>query len=130
MPRLHRKLLVNLPMESVQGTVNPAAIQVARQAPSAYNNIALDPATRAAQMNAFSQYTNIADAGGLDANAKLALQQTIDAANAQSQGAQGAIMNQAQAKGQGGGDFALTQRALAAQGASNTAATQGLASCS
>lgn len=116
----------NLPLETVQGTVNPNAIAVANQAPSAYNNISLDPATRAAQMNALSQYTNIANAGGLDANAKLSLQQTIDAANEQSQGAQGAIQQQAQAMGQGGGDFALTQRALAAQGASNSAATQGM----
>lgn len=115
-----------LPMQSVQGTVDPAAIQVASQAPTAYNNIALDPATRAAQMAALSQYTDIANGGGLDAESKLALQQTIDAANNQSRGDQGAIMRSAQAEGQGGGDFALTQRALATQGASNTAATQGL----
>ena len=125
-PTIASETVGNLPMESVQGTVNPAAIQVATQAPSAYNNISLDPATRAAQMNALGQYTNIANAGGLDPAAKLALQQTIDAANAQSQGAQGAIMRSAQAEGQGGGDFALTQRAIGAQGASNTAATQGL----
>lgn len=125
-PTVASETVGQLPMETVQGTVNPSAIQVATQAPSAYNDISLDPATRAAQMNALSQYTNIADAGGLDANAKLALQQTIDAANAQSRGAQGAIMNAAQAEGQGGGDFALTQRAIAAQGASNTGATQGL----
>jgi hypothetical protein len=125
-PTIASETVGQLPMESVQGTVNPSAIQVATQAPSAYNNISLDPATRAAQMAALSQYTNIADTGGLDANAKLALQQTIDATNAQSQGAQGAIMRSAQAEGQGGGDFALTQRALAAQGASNTGATQGL----
>jgi len=125
-PTVSQETVANLPQESVQGAVNPNAIQVATQAPSAYNNISLDPATRAAQMAALSKYTDIANAGGLDANAKLALQQTIDAANAQSQGAQGAIMRSAQAEGQGGGDFALTQRALAAQGASNTAATQGL----
>lgn len=125
-PTVASEQVNDLPQETVQGTVNPNAIQVANQAPSAYNNIALDPATRAAQMNALSQYTDIANAGGLDANAKLALQQTIDATNAQSQGAQGAIMNQAQAEGQGGGDFTLTQRAIAAQGASNTGATQGL----
>jgi len=125
-PTVQSEQVNNIPLETVQGTVNPNQIQVAQQAPSAYNNISLDPATRAAQMTALSQYTNIANAGGLDANAKLALQQTIDAANEQSQGAQGAIMNQAQAEGQGGGDFALTQRALAAQGASNNAATQGM----
>lgn len=125
-PTIAAETVGPLPMESVQGAVNPAPIQVAGQAPSAYSGIALDPATRAAQMAALGQYTDIANAGGLDASAKLALQQTIDAANAQSQGAQGAIMRSAQAEGQGGGDFALTQRALAAQGASNTGATQGL----
>jgi hypothetical protein len=125
-PTTAQESVTNLPLESIQGQVNASPIQVATQAPSAYNNISLDPATRAAQLSALSQYQNIAGAGGLDANAKLALQQTIDAANVQSQGAQGAIRQQAQAMGQGGGDFALTQRALAAQGASNTAATQGL----
>ncbi len=125
-PTVASETVSNLPQETVQGTVNPSNIQVASQAPSAYNDISLDPATRAAQMDALGQYTNIANSGGLDANAKLALQQTIDAANEQSQGAQGAIMNSAQAMGQGGGDFALTQRALAAQGASNSAATQGM----
>ncbi len=125
-PTIEEEQVNAIPLETVQGTVNPDAIQVAQQAPSAYNNIALDPATRAAQISALSQYTDIASAGGLDANAKLAIQQAIDATNAQSQGAQGAIQRQAQAMGQGGGDFALTQRALAAQGASNTGATQGL----
>ena len=96
------------------------------QAGSAYNNIALDPQTRQAQINALNSYQGIADSGGLDAESKLAMQQAVDQANIQSQGAQGAIQNQAQAMGQGGGDFALTQRAIAAQGASNNAATQGM----
>jgi len=115
----------NLPQQSVQGIINPNQIQVATQSPTAYDNISLDPTTRQAQLNALNQYQDIANAGGLDANAKLGLQQAVNAANTQSQGAQGAIMNAAQAEGQGGGDFALTQRALAAQGASNNAATQG-----
>jgi hypothetical protein len=115
-----------LPMQTVQGTVNPDNIEVAAQGPTAYNNISLDPATRAAQMSALGEYSNIASTGGLDANAKLAIQQANDAATRQSQGEQGAIMRSAQAMGQGGGDFALTQRALAAQGASNTAATTGM----
>lgn len=116
----------DLPMQSVQGTVTPSNIAVANQDPTAFNKISLDPATRAAQMSALGQYTDIANTGGLDANAKLALQQAMDTANAQSRGAQGAIQNSAQAMGQGGGDFALTQRAIAAQGASNTGATEGL----
>lgn len=124
-PTVASETVSNIPQETVQGNVNPNQIQVATQAPSAYNNISLDPATRQAQINALGAYQNIADTGGLDASAKLALQQTINAANTQSQGAQGAIQNSAQAMGQGGGDFALTQRAIAAQGASNNAATQG-----
>jgi len=125
-PTIASETVNNLPLETVQGAVNPNQIQVATQAPSAYGNISLDPATRAAQIAALSQYTNIANAGGLDPAAKLALQQTIDAANTQAAGARGALQTQAQAMGQGGGDFALTQEAIANQGASNTAATQGL----
>lgn len=125
-PTVASETVSNLPQETVQGTVNPNQIQTATQAPTAYNDISLDPQTRQAQINALNSYQGIANAGGLDANAKLGLQQTVDAANIQSQGAQGAIMNNAQAMGQGGGDFALTQRAIASQGASNNAATQGM----
>lgn len=125
-PTIASEQVTNLPQETVQGTVNPDQIKVAEQTPTEFNNISLDPATRQAQINALQAYQSIADAGGLDANAKLALQQTIDAANNQSRGDQGAIMKAAQAMGQGGGDFALTQRAIASQGASNTAATQGM----
>lgn len=124
-PTVASETVSNLPQETVQGTVNPESITAAQQAPSAFNDISLDPATRAAQIQALSGYTDIANAGGLDANAKLGIQQAINAANTQSQGAQGAIMNAAQAEGQGGGDFALTQRALAAQNASNNVASEG-----
>jgi hypothetical protein len=124
-PTTASETVSNLPQETVQGAITPQQIQAVNQTPSAYNNIALDPATRAAQMSALGQYTDIANSGGLDANAKLALQEGINATNQQSQGAQGAIQQQAQAEGQGGGDFALTQRAIAAQGASNAGALQG-----
>lgn len=125
-PTAESMTIDNLPQQTVQGVVNPDSIAVAEQAPTAYNNISLDPTTRAAQMAALGEYSNIANTGGLDANAKLAIQQANDAATRQSQGEQGAIMKSAQAMGQGGGDFALTQRALAAQGASNTGATNGM----
>lgn len=115
-----------LPMQSVQGTVNPSDIAVADQAPSEFNNISLDPTTRAAQMSALQSYMDIANSGGLDAESKLAIQEATDAANNQSRGDQGAIMNSAQAMGQGGGDFALTQRAIASQGASNNASKAGM----
>lgn len=125
-PTVQSETIGQLPMQTIQGTVDPNAIQVASQAPSAYNNISLDPATRAAQMQALTQFQQIANTPGLDPASKLAMQQIVDSANEQSQGAQGAIQNQAQAMGQGGGDFALTQRAIGAQGASNNAATQGM----
>lgn len=125
-PTIASETVSGLPQETVQGTVTPASIAVADQAPTEYNNISLDPTTRAAQIAALGSYQNIANSGGLDANAQEALQEVIQAAKVQSQGAQGAIQQQAQAEGQGGGDFALTQRAIAAQGASNNAATQGM----
>lgn len=117
----------DLPMQTVQGTVTPEDINVAQQAPTEYNNISLDPTTRAAQMSALQSYMDIANSGGLDAEAKQAIQEAIDTANNQSRGDQGAIMNAAQAMGQGGGDFALTQRAIASQGASNNASKAGMA---
>lgn len=125
-PTVESERVNELPMQSVQGTVNPQDIAVADQAPSEFNNISLDPTTRAAQMSALQSYMDIANSGGLDAESKLAIQQAIDSANNQSRGDQGAIMNSAQAMGQGGGDFALTQRAIASQGASNNAANQGM----
>lgn len=125
-PTIQSEQVENLPQETVQGQITPEQISAIDQAPSAYNDISLDPSSRQAQENALAGYQDIANSGGLDAESKLGIQQAIDAANTQSRGAQGAIMQQAQAQGQGGGDFALTQRALAAQGASNTAATQGM----
>lgn len=117
----------NLPQETVQGSVNPETEQAITQGDTALNNIAIDPSSRQAQETALGGYTDIANAGGLDANAKLGIQQAEDAATAQSRGEQGAIQQQAQAEGQGGGLFDLTQRAINAQGNSNTAATNGMA---
>lgn len=125
-PTIASEQVTGLPQETVQGNVTPEQIAAINQAPSAYNDVTLNGADQAAQSNALAGYQDIANSGGLDAEAQLGLQQAIQAANTQSQGAQGAIQQQAQAMGQGGGDFALTQRAIAAQGASNNAATQGL----
>ncbi len=127
-PTIAEETLNNLPQETVQGTITPQQQQAATQGNTEFNNINLDPASRQAQENALGGYTDIANAGGLDANAKLGLQQAVDAANVQSQGAQGAIQQQMQAQGQGGGLNDLALRSIAAQGASNTAATQGLQS--
>ena len=124
-PLISSETVNNVPLETVQGTVNPNAIAVQQQAPSAYNNISLDPATRAAQMQALQQYQQIANTPGFDPASKLAVQQAINAANVQSQGAQGAIQQQRKLWGRRR-RLALTQRAIAAQGASNNAATQGM----
>lgn len=125
-PTVESGKVSNLPQETVQGTLTPEQIQAVDQDPSAYNNISLDPASRQAMVQALEGFRGISDSGGLDANAKLGIQQTLDATQRQSQGEQGAVQHAAQAMGQGGGDFDLTQRAIAAQGASNNAATQGL----
>ncbi len=127
-PTIASETVNNLPQETVQGTITPEQQQAATQGNTEFNNINLDPASRQAQESALGGYTDIANAGGLDANAKLGLQQAMDAANVQSQGAQGAIQQQMQAQGQGGGLNDLALRSIAAQGASNTAATQGMQS--
>lgn len=125
-PSVASETVSNLPQETVQGSVNPEQQQGILQGSSALNNIQLDPENQQAQENALGGYQDIADAGGLDANAKLAIQEANQAANVQSQGAQGAIQQSAQAEGQGGGINALVLRGQAAQGASNTAATEGM----
>lgn len=119
--------VTSLPQETVQGSINPETEQAIEQGDTDFNNIAIDPSSRAAQETALGGYQDIANSGGLDANAKLGIQQANDAATVQSRGEQGAIQQQAQAMGQGGGLFDLTQRAINAQGNSNTAATNGQA---
>ncbi len=125
-PTVESESVNNLPQETVQGSITPEQEQAALQGDTEQGKIILDPAGRQAQQNALTGYQDIANAGGLDASAKLGIQQAVDAANVQSQGAQGALANQARAMGQGGTLFDLTQRAIAGQGASNNAATQGL----
>ena len=125
-PTIASETVNNLPQETVQGTVTPGTIDPAQQRDTEFNNIALDPATRAAQAQALGGFTNIAGAGGLDANAMLGIQQAKDAANEQNAGMQGAIMKNAEATGEGGSGATLTQRLLAARDAANTTAGQGL----
>ena len=125
-PTADQMKVSGLPQETVQGTVNPETLTAAQQGNTEFNNISLDPATRAAQIQALGGFTNIAGAGGLDANAKLGIQQAVDAANSQNAGMQGAIMQNAEATGNGGSGATLTQRLLAAQNSANTTANQGL----
>lgn len=125
-PTVSSETVSDLPQETVQGSINPEEQQAVTQGDSELNNIKLNPADQQSQQNALAGYQDIADSGGLDAASKLGIQQAINAANVQSQGAQGAIQQQAQAEGQGGGLNSLVLRGQAAQGASNTAAMQGM----
>lgn len=125
-PTVASETVSDLPQETVQGSINPEEQQAVTQGDSELNNIKLNPADQQSQQNALAGYQDIADSGGLDAASKLGIQEAINAANVQSQGAQGAIQQQAQAEGQGGGLNSLVLRGQAAQGASNTAAMQGM----
>lgn len=116
----------NLPQETVQGSVAPEAINAAQQGNTAFNNISLDPSTRQAEISALGGFSNIAGAGGLDANALLGINQARDSANATNAGMQGAITQNAAAMGEGNSANTLTQREIAAQGAANTNASAGL----
>lgn len=125
-PTVDSEKVNNIPQETVQGSINPEQQQAVTQDDSALNGIHLDPNDKQSQQNALAGYQDIANRGGLDANAKLGIQQATNAANVQSQGAQGAIQQTAQAEGQGGGLNALVLRGQAAQNASNQAANAGL----
>lgn len=125
-PDVASEQVQDLPMESVEGAINPESVGASTQDTNAYDNINLDPSSRAAQEAALSGYTDIANSGGLDAAAKLGIQEANDSANTLAQGQRGALQAQAQAEGQGGGANSLVLQAIANQGSANTAANAGM----
>lgn len=86
----------------------------------------LDPATRAAQMQALRQMQDIASQGGLTAVDRSRLDQINRQANQQEQSARQAIIQQQQARGALGGGAALAAQMMAQQGAAERRAQGGL----
>lgn len=99
------------------GELRPEDVETILQGPSAYQEIGADPRLRGAQTDTLGRYREIADAGGLDARAKLGLEDALDAQRTETRGQEGAIAANMRARGIGGSDMEALQRFVAQQGA-------------
>jgi hypothetical protein len=116
----------NIPLQSVQGAINPEQVQGVTENPVAVSQVALNPASTQAQTNAIGGEQEIANSGGLDAAAQLGIQQATQASNNALSGNLGAIMQNAQSQGNAGSGAVLAERLSAAQGAANNLQNQDL----
>lgn len=108
------------------GQLDPSMEQAINEQATAQNNISLDPTTRAAQMGALSQLSDISSNQGMDAQERNQVQQGINAVNANTQGATGAILQNAAARGVGGSGASLAAQLQAAQSGANNASQNAL----
>lgn len=133
---LQQYLAINIPDPAQQqlilqqyqmtGKLDPAIETAINQGPSAQSQIALDPTTRAAQMSALSQLSDISSKQGMDAQERAQIQQGINSVNANEQGQRGAILQNAAARGVGGSGASLAAELEAEQGGANTASQNAL----
>lgn len=108
------------------GQLDPSIETAINQQSTAQNSIAVDPATRAAQMQALSQLSSITNAQGDDAQEKNQIQQGINQVNANEQGQTGAILQNAAARGVGGSGASLAAELEGAQAGANTASNNAM----
>lgn len=101
----------------LQGVLSPEQAETIMADPSAYTQIEEDPTLRGRQVDALSRYGEIAEAGGLDAQARAGIADALTQQQTASRGASEAIMANARARGQGGTDLEFVNRLLAQQGA-------------
>lgn len=94
--------------------------------PSAMGGIQDDPATRAAQMQALQQISQVASQGGMTATDKAQLNDIEDQSNANEQGNRQAVLQSMMARGAGGSGLDLAAQLSNEQGSANQASRQGL----
>lgn len=94
--------------------------------PSAYESLREDPAMRQEQLRALTSFREIADAGGLDPQARAALAEAQGASAGQERAQRGAILDQFARAGGGGGHSALLAALTSQQGAAQRAGMEGL----
>jgi hypothetical protein len=116
-------LIPQLQLQVVQGKMTPAQAQAAIQQQSTMAGIQVDPSLMNAQTQALTQLQQIASSGGLTPTDKAQLMQINDQVNAQNQGRQLAVQDQARQQGIGGSGADLAARLSSAQ-AANTAASE------
>lgn len=105
-------------LETLQNTREEAG-------PSAIENIAVNPALQAAQMQALGALQGEAQAGGMTAQDRATQQQSMDATSQQERGQREAILQQAAARNQGGTGASLAAQLANQQGAAQRNAMQG-----
>lgn len=112
----------------VTGQLSPQLQTAFTQSQTGLKNLAVDPTSRAAEVQALTQMQNIANEGGMDAQAKQAEAQALNTANANEQGQRGAIVQSFAQQGKGGAGAELAAELQASQGDANQAAASGLSS--
>lgn len=108
------------------GVLTPEQAQTYLSGNTEFNNINLDPSTRAAQADALRQLSDISNQGGMTAIDKSRMMAINDEMGVANRGAQEAIVQNAQERGVGGSGLELAARLNAQQGAASNAARQGV----
>ncbi len=108
------------------GQLSPEMEAAVDQQQTAQNGISLDPSTRAAQMQALSQLSNITSNQGMDNQEKNQIQQGINQVNTNEQGQTGAILQNAAARGIGGSGASLAAELEGAQAGANNASSNAM----
>lgn len=108
------------------GQMTPELQNAIQQQGTQLSNIQTNPAYSGAQMNALQSLQNIAGQGGMNLQDKANLAQTMQNVGVQNQGAQQAILANAQQRGQLGSGNSLAAQLSAQQNGANQANLQGL----
>lgn len=99
------------------GELRPEELERILQGPSAYEEISADPRLRSGQTDALARLQEIAGAGGLDARARLGLDDALEQQRTETRGQNEAVMANARARGIGGSDLEFLNRMIGQQGA-------------
>ena len=105
-------------LENLQNTREEAG-------PSAIENVSVNPALQAAQMQALAALQGEAQSGGMTAQDRATQQQSMDATSQQERGQREAIMQAGAARNQGGSGATLAAQLAAQQGAAQRNAMEG-----
>ena len=116
----------NVPEESIQGTINPEMVNAVTEDPNQVSQVGINAQDAGEEQQAIAGEQAVANAGGLDANAQLGINEATTAANANLAGNLGSIMQNAQSQGNGNSGAVLAERLSAAQGSANNLQNQDL----
>lgn len=122
-PSIDQLTLPELQKYVQAGVITPDQAQAVLQQNNAYNDINLSSKPVEAEMSALSSLEDIANSGGLDAQAKAALAQAANQAQITAQGQRGSIIDQMAARGI---PTSLMSEALQSAAAGQDAQTQSL----